>query len=351
VAGDKGVRNLAVGVETRLISHHLWIKMDITGIAKSFPLVSVIIANFNGAQHLEPCLNAVLAQDYPRFEVILADDGSTDGSPALVRGKFPSVIVLENTHNRGFAAVNNQAIRASHGDYIVTLNNDTRVEPGFLAEMVRVAESDSRIGACAPLIILHHRRLVDSAGIEVDWAGIAWQRRRGEPIGTSRDPEEVFGACAGAALYRRTMLDEVGLFDEQYFAYYEDVDLAWRAKLAGWRCVHVPTAIVHHVHSAFWGKQPGRKTYLLARNKLLTVIKDYPGPELLLGWPLVLVYDLLSLGYAIWRGQGISAWRGRWDALTHLGWALRQRRVVQTLRIKRQSPVSMLARPRVRLSL
>ena len=325
--------------------------MDITGTAKSFPLVSVIIANFNGAQYLEPCLNAVLAQDYPRCEVILADDGSTDGSPELVREKFPSVIVLENIHNRGFAAVNNQAIRASHGDYVVTLNNDTRVEPGFLAEMVHVAESDPYIGSCAPLIILHHQRLVDSAGIEVDWAGIAWQRRRGEPVSANHGLEEVFGACAGAALYRRKMLDEIGLFDEQYFAYYEDVDLAWRAKLVGWRCVHVPTAIVYHVHSAFWSKQPGRKTYLLARNKLLTIIKNYPWPALLLGWPLILAYDLFSLGYAIWRGQGLSALHGRWDALTHLGWALRQRRKVQALRTKRQPAVSMLARPRVRLGL
>jgi GT2 family glycosyltransferase len=340
-----------VGLETKLTTITSGIQVDITGTAKSFPLVSVIIANFNGAQHLEPCLNAVLAQDYPRFEVILADDGSTDGSPAIVREKFPVVRVLENAHNRGFCAANNQAIRASHGDYIVTLNNDTQVELGLLAGMVRVAEADSAIGACAPLIILAHRQVIDSAGIEVDWAGIAWQRRRGEPIGADRDPEEVFGACAGAALYRRAMLDEIGLFDEQYFAYYEDVDLAWRAKLAGWRCLHVPTAIVHHVHSAFWGKQPGRKTYLLVRNKLLTIIKNYPWPELLLGWPLVLAYDLLSLGYAIWRGQGINALRGRWDVLTHLGWALRQRRLVQALRARKQSAASMLARPRVRLGL
>lgn len=326
-------------------------KVDTTDTAQSFPLVSVVIANFNGAQLLEPCLNAVLTQDYPRFEVILADDGSTDGSLALVRDKFPSVIVLENAHNRGFAAVNNQAIRASCGDYIVTLNNDTRVEPGFLTEMVRVTESDPRIGSCAPLIILHHQGLVDSAGIEVDWAGIAWQRRRGEPVSGIRDPEEVFGACAGAALYRRAMLDEIGLFDEHYFAYYEDMDLAWRARLAGWRCIHVPTAIVHHVHSAFWSKQPGRKTYLLARNKLFTIVKNYPWPELLLGWPLIVIYDLLSLGYAVWRGQAHSAWRGRWDALMHLGWALRQRRKVQALRAKKQARFPMLASPRVRLGL
>ncbi|MBT0160752.1 glycosyltransferase family 2 protein [Candidatus Bathyarchaeota archaeon A05DMB-2] len=325
--------------------------MDITDTTQSLPLVSVIIANFNGAPHLEPCLNAVLAQDYPRFEVILADDGSTDGSAALVRERFPSVRVLENAHNRGFAAVNNQAIQASRGDYIITLNNDTRVEPDFLAEMVRVAESDPRIGSCAPLIILHHQGLVDSAGIEVDWAGIAWQRWRGKPVGESHAPEEVFGACAGAALYRRKMLDEIGLFDEQYFAYYEDVDLAWRAKLAGWRCIHVPTAIVYHVHSAFWSRQPDRKTYLLARNKLFTIVKNYPWPELLLGWPLILGYDLLSLSYAILRGQGISALRGRWDGLTHVSWALRQRRKVQALRTKRQPTTSMLARPRVRLGL
>ncbi len=314
------------------------------------PRVSVVVLNYNGREYLERCLSSLERQTYPNREIILADNGSTDGSLEFVRQQFPGVRVIAHGANLGFSRGNNLVIEATDSEYVLTLNSDTEAEPELLTELIAAAETAPDVGSCAPKMLLYHPPgVIDSAGIEVDLAGIGWNCQRGEADTNEHARREVFGPCAGAALYRRAMLEQIGLFDETYFAFYEDVDLAWRARLAGWRCLYVPTAVVYHVHSALWQKQPARKVYLLARNKLLTIAKNYPWPDLLLWWPLILVYDLLSLGYAILRGQGISALRGRWDALTCLGGALRQRRVVQALRTRRPSAISMLARPRVRL--
>ncbi len=310
--------------------------------------VSVIIPNRNGQQHLERCLSSVVAQDGVDFEVVVVDDASTDDSVALIREKFPQVRVLENAENRGFAAVNNQAIRATGGEYVATLNNDTQVEPGWLREMVGVADGDPRVGMCAPLILLDRQpAAVDSAGLEVDWAGIAWQRARGEPDPGDGEPVEVFGPSAAAALYRRAMLEQIGLFDESFFAYYEDVDLAWRARLAGWKCMYVPSARVRHVHSASFGAQPGRKAYLLARNKWWTIAKNYPRPAMWLAWPLILLYDAASLVRAMIGGQGKAAWRGRWDAWRGMSRVANERRALPA---HRSGTSPMLSWPRLRPS-
>jgi len=202
-------------------------------------------------------LSALLAQTYSPYEIILVDNGSHDGSVDFVRARFPEVRIVENSENLGFAAGNNVAIRVARGDYIVTLNNDTRAEPEWLEELVRVVETDPQIGMCASkMLFYHHAGILNSTGISLDVAGIAWDRRGGErDNGQEHEPVEIFGPCAGAALYRREMLDEVGLFDEDFFAYHEDVDLAWRARSRGWRCMYSPRAVVHHIHS---GDRHGR---------------------------------------------------------------------------------------------
>jgi hypothetical protein len=188
---------------------------------------------------------------------------------------------------------------------------------------------------------------VDSAGIEVDWCGTAWQRRRGEPADSDGAPEEVFGPCASAALYRRTMLDKIGLFDEDFFAYYEDVDLAWRARLGGWRCVFVPTARVKHVHSATLGTGSRRKTYFIARNRWWAIVKSYPSPAMWLALPLIVGWDVLSLGWAVLRGHGRSALRGRRDALRGMRALMRRRAKVQRKRRTGSTIWRMLTPPRM----
>jgi len=295
--------------------------------------VSVVIVNLNGERYLERCLSTVLAQRYPNFEVVLVDNGSTDGSVALVRERFPEVRVIENGTNLGFAKANNVGIRASDGAYVATLNNDTWVEPDWLETLVEVMESDPQIGICASKMLFAHRPdVINSAGVCVDFAGIAWDRWGGRPDPGDGEPEEVFAACAGAALYRRTMLDEVGLFDEDYFIYLEDVDLAWRARLMGWRCVYVPRSRVYHIYSGTSKEGSPFKNFHLGRNKLWTIIKDYPGPHFWLYLPIILFYDLSSIPYSLIVRGDTAALRGRLAALRGLPQTWRKRRTIQSRR-------------------
>jgi GT2 family glycosyltransferase len=234
----------------------------------------------------------------------------------------------------------------------VTLNNDTEPAREWLAELVMAVESDATVGMVASQVLLAHAPdVIDSAGIEVDWTGTAWQRRRGEAADKDGALEEVFGPCAGAALYRRAMLDEIGLFDKDFFAYYEDVDLAWRARNAGWRCLYAPTARVRHVHSATLGAGSRRKTYLIARNRWWTIVKSYPGPSVWLAMPLIMGWDLLSFGWAVLRGNGQSALRGRWDALREIRAMMRERAKVQRKRRAGLLVWQMLTPPRLHRSI
>ena len=304
--------------------------------------VVLIILNWNGRRYLEPCLRSVFAQEFRDFAVILVDNGSTDGSVEFVRTRFPQVRLIENSENRGFAAANNQAIRASASEFVATLNNDTEVDPGWLGTLVRAMETDPCIGMCASKMLLADRQeVIESAGIAVDKAGIAW----GVGGGNVNHPDEaiptpVFGPCAGAALYRRAMLGDIGLFDEDFFAYLEDVDLAWRAQWAGWTCVYVPEAIVYHVHSATAREGSHFKNRLLGRNKIWLLCKNYPFPPLLRYAPLILAYDLMAVGYAIAAGRGPGAVQGRIEALIGLSRMLAKRRQI----IRRVSSRAMMAK-------
>lgn len=299
-------------------------------------------------------MSALLSQTYSPYEIILVDNGSRDGSVDFVAERFPEVRIIENGENLGFAAGNNVAIRVARGDYIVTLNNDTRAEPDWLEDLVKVAETDPKIGMCASkMLFYHHTGVLNSTGISLDVAGIAWDRRGGErDDGQEREPIEIFGPCAGAALYRREMLDEVGLFDEDFFAYHEDVDLAWRARSRGWRCVYNPRAIVYHVHSGTGLEGSAFKNRLLGRNKIWTMVKNYPSPQLFFFLPLIAFYDLASAFYSLFKRQDASPLRGRLASLGLLLQMLRKRKEIQRQRRSSElpwfsplvNPVAMLKR-------
>jgi hypothetical protein len=298
------------------------------------PRASVAILNWNGRRYLNDCLTSLEAQTYLDFEVILVDNGSTDGSVEWVTEHFPQVRVIRNETNVGFAAGNNQAISASQAEFVVTLNNDTRAEAGWLAALVAAAEEDPTVGMCASKMLFADRPgVINSTGINLDPVGIAWDRRGGEPDdGQEIESVEVFGPCAGAALYRRAMLDQIGLFDERFFAYLEDVDIAWRARLAGWRCLYVPTARVYHVHSATAREGSPFKNRLLGRNKVWTIVKNYPPARLILYLPLILFYDLAAVLYALAVRRDISSFQGRLQGLRGLPDVWRQRRGILALR-------------------
>lgn len=277
--------------------------------------VSIIIANWNGRHWLEQCLPTLQAQTYQDFEIIVVDNGSDDGSVAWLEEKWPEVRVLALEQNLGFAQANNLGIQASASQFVVTLNNDTLVDAKWLAELV-AAVSAPDIGMVASQIVMWRQPdILDSAGIEVDRAGIAWNRGWRQPAHSAASPRDVFGPTAAAALYRRAMLDEIGLFDEDFFAYYEDVDLAWRAQRAGWRCRYAPTARVLHWHSATGQKSPWQKTFLLGRNKIWTILKNYEWPSLLWALPIIALYDLPAVIYHIITTGNLAALHGRLSAL------------------------------------
>ncbi len=301
---------------------------------------SIIVVNWNGRRYLEECLSALLAQTYSPYEIILVDNGSSDGSVEFVAQRFQEVKIIENGENLGFAAGNNVAIRQARGDYIVTLNNDTRAEPNWLEELVKIVETDDRIGMCASkMLFYYHTGVLNSTGISLDIAGIAWDRRGGEQDdGCEREPIEIFGPCAGAALYRREMLEEIGLFDEDFFAYHEDVDLAWRARSRGWRCIYNPRAVVYHIHSGTGLEGSAFKNRLLGRNKIWTIVKNYPSPHIFLYLPLIVFYDLAAVLYSLFKRRDPSPLQGRLASLSMLPEMLRRRREIQRMRTASEFP-------------
>lgn len=291
--------------------------------------VSVVVVNFNGRHLLAACLNSLRAQTYPDFEVILVDNGSSDGSLDYVQRAFPQVRIIANATNVGFAAGCNQAVAADQSEFIVMLNNDTMVEPTWLEELVRAVQADDRLGMAASKMLFADRpNMINSAGICIDRACIAWDRFGGldDSWPDSNRATEIFGPCAGAALYRRSMLEDVGLFDEQFFMYLEDVDLAWRSQSRGWRCIYVPSARLYHKHSGTAVEGSAQKQFLLSRNKVWLVAKNLHsgGPSVSL--VLVLFYDFMSVAYSTISRRDFVALRAKVAAMKGMAALLRRPR-------------------------
>ncbi len=298
------------------------------------PLVTIIVVNWNGRAYLDKCLSSLRAQTYSARDVVLVDNGSADGSIDFVREQFPEVQVMALPHNTGFAAGNNCAMREARGEYIALLNNDAYAEPGWLAHMIEVAEQHPEAGLIAcKLLYAHDPRIINTAGLALDWAGFCWEWRSGTVDDVNESAlEECFGPSGAAAVYRRTMLDEIGLFDEAFFAYAEDADLNWRALRAGWHSLYVPQARAYHVSSATGGEGSPFKTRLLGRNKIWLLVKNVPGPfGRYLGWWFVLAaYDLLSVSWGLLLRRDMAAVVGRWLALRGLRRMWRKRRASPT---------------------
>lgn len=272
--------------------------------------VSVVIVNWNHGRFLGDCLQSLLAQTYPRFDVTLVDNGSTDGSLEIARA-YPGIQIEAFDANQGFSRALNWGVKHTAGEFLLSLNPDVTLRPGFLREMVRTMEKDGRAGMAAPkLLRAGDPALLDSTGLFIDRCRRPYDRGQGEADRAQYDGlPYVFGACGAAGLYRRAMLEDVAwngeYFDEDFFAYYEDADLAWRAQLRGWRCVYVPQAVATHVRG--WGdtlRKPGHAPKrahgprLALRNRYLMTIKnDRPG-TFLADLPWIVGGELPRLAYA-----------------------------------------------------
>ncbi len=290
------------------------------------PEASVVIVTWNGLRHLRRCLPALRVQTGVTFETIVVDNGSIDGTAEWISESYPQIVLKRLDSNHGFAEANNIGFRLAHADLVATLNNDAVPDPDWLQTLVRAARQYPEAGSFGSRIVLDRDpNIIDSAGVVTDVLGIAWDRHSAEPVGSDR-AGEVFGACAGAALYRKALLDETGGFDPAFFAYLEDVDLAWRARWLGWTASYVPEARVVHQHSATGTEESPFKTFHLGRNKVWTIAKNHPTRALLVyGLPLV-AYDLASLPITMARQRNLAALRGRLAGLRDLGRVLRQRR-------------------------
>jgi hypothetical protein len=304
-------------------------------MAGTSPAASIVVLNLNGQRHLSPLLAALAQQSVRDFELVFVDNGSADVSVALVEQGCRSygipLQLIRNAGNRGFAPACNQGLQVANSEHVVMLNNDTRPESRWLEQMLATVDRDPRAGMVASkMLFAHEPGRINSAGIAVDWAGIAWDWRGGE----ADDPEEqavqeIFGPCGGAALYRRRMLLELGGFDDDFFAYLEDVDLAWRARLAGWRCLFQPQARVLHAHSATLGDASPRKRFLLGRNKVWLLVKDMPEPWFARLLPMIVAYDGLAVGYGVTTRGDLAGLQGRLAGLRGLPHMMAKRRNVQ----------------------
>jgi GT2 family glycosyltransferase len=294
------------------------------------------------------CLGSLERQTRRPAEIIVVDNGSTDGSLPWLEATYPRVRIVQLPENRGFAAGCNAGIAATSGSLIALLNNDAVADHRWLESLVAVALGRPDVGMVATKMVLRHQpTVVDSAGIYLDVSGVAWDRRLGESAETVEQLEEIFGPSAGAALYRRELFSDVGGFDEDFFMYLEDVDLAWRARLAGWRCVYAPDAIVRHEHSASAGEDSAFKVFHLARNRVWTFVKNYPAPDVFWRLPAIVLFDLMASWGAIMyprRGatstERLATLRGKLAALRQLPTFWRKRRLVQT---KRRVPIWRVA--------
>jgi GT2 family glycosyltransferase len=306
------------------------------------PLVSVVIPTWNGRHHLDTCLGALGRQGFGDFETIVVDNASTDGSADFITATYPAVRILELPTNRGFAGAANAGMRASRGEYVALLNNDTEAEPAWVGALVDAFERHPEAGSIASKILLFDRRDVFHAagdlyrvdGIPVN-RGV-WQH----DLGQYDHEEYVFSACGGAAGYRRAMLADVGLLDEDFFFSCEDVDLGWRAQLAGWPTLYTPAAVVYHKLSATGGGATA--SFYDGRNFLYLIAKNYPTPLLRKHWRRIAAAQLRLAWDALraWRGAEARArLRGMAAGLITLFDMAAKRRLVQD---NRQASITYL---------
>ena len=279
------------------------------------------------------CLSCLSAQTYQEFEVILIDNGSTDGSTANLLEDYPDInLRVERFEtNQGFAAANNIGARLARGRWLALLNTDAFPEPDWLAQLIQAAQNNPEFSFFASRQLqANNPELLDGAGDTYHISGLAWRQYFGYPADKfGLSPKEVFGACAAAALYLREAFLQVGGFDEDFFSYYEDVDLGFRLRLQGYRCLYIPDAVVKHVGSASIGVQSDFMLYYWQRNFIWVFVQNMPSALLWKALPSHLLANLVFQLNFIRRGHGKISWKARIDSLSGLSDALRKRRRIQ----------------------
>jgi GT2 family glycosyltransferase len=315
------------------------------------PEMSVIVVNWNGKHFLETCLTALRRQTFRDFETIVVDNGSDDGSAEYARANFPEVNLVALSDNRGFCGGNIVGYEQARGQVIVLLNNDTEAHANWLEEMHKASRGYLKAGSFASkMLFFDDRKRIDNCGFAVTKAGTAVDLGRDEQDGPAwAEPRKVFGACGGAAAYRRSMLEDIGFLDPEFFMTFEDLDLSFRGQLQGYECVFIPRAIVYHRLGATRKKNPAQNVFFSQRNIELAYLKNMPLSMILSSLPHRLVYELGGAAYFTKLGVGTAFFKAKMDAIRRLPSVLRKREELQRRRILTNEQLrSMLLRYRLR---
>ena len=300
---------------------------------QSYPLVSIIIVTWNSKKYLLQCLDHLLAQTVPGFEVILVDNGSQDDALDKLPEKYPSLdlhIQRLNT-NLGFAAANNLGASLARGKWLVLLNSDAFPAYDWLEKLLEAADKYPEMASFSSRQIqANNPMFLDGAGDAYHISGFAWRRYIGYPIHDyGHEQTEIFSPCAAAAMYLRSAFLEVNGFDEDFFSYFEDVDLGFRLQLMGYRCLYIPDAVVQHIGSASFGERSDFAFYHSHRNLIWTFVKNMPTPLIWRFLPAHLVANLIYLIYYSLKGRGPILWQAKLDALKGLSKTMSKRREIQ----------------------
>jgi GT2 family glycosyltransferase len=283
--------------------------------------VSAIVVSYRRPDILDACLTSLreaLARTGAPTELIVVDNASRDGSVELAARLAPEATVLELPSNLGFAAGVAHGIRRSHGEWVLLVNTDVVTEPRAVQELLAVGRSSPDVGSVAAQMRFAGERagIINSAGIGIDRLGIAFDRLLGQPIEASEaEPVEVFGACCGAALLRRAMLNDAGGFDESFFFGLDDADLAWRAQMRGWRCLYAPAAVVHHEHSATARHGSSLKYFHVGLNRVRMLAKNADARQLRRYGAAMIGYDVAYVVFAGLTDRTLAPVRGRLQGL------------------------------------
>jgi len=274
---------------------------------------TVVIPNFNGKEYLRECLESLLACEKEPFEIIVVDNGSKDGSLELMRESFSEIKCISLSQNLGFAPAVNIGINETKTEYVILLNNDTKVMEGFVSKLESALDRDSKIfSASAKMLDMNNQEKLDGAGdflCALGWAFADGKGKKSNEYGLKRT--KIFSSCAGAAIYRKEYLNQIGAFDEKHFAYLEDVDLGYRARIHGFINVYEPDAVCLHAGSGFSGSRYNEfKVSLSSRNNVYMILKNMPIIQLLINLPFLLLGHLIKILFFARKGLGSVYIRG-----------------------------------------
>ncbi|MTK64588.1 MAG: glycosyltransferase family 2 protein [Methanobacterium sp.] len=280
--------------------------------------LTVIIPNFNGKHLLKQCFESLKIQNCS-LDVIIVDNGSSDESVDYIKQNYPEFRLIENRENLGFSKAVNQGIKASNTDFVMLLNNDVVLEENAVKNLLNCIKKDSKIFCAASKMLNADKITIDDAGD--DYTLLGWTKKvgNGKPESAYTKDREIFSACAGAAIYRRKVFKEIGYFDETFFAYMEDVDMSYRARIHGYKCVYSSNAIVYHLGSATSGsKYNSFKIKLAARNNVYVPYKNMPWPQLLLNLIFLLIGYFIKYLFFLRKGYGKDYLDGLKEGLSSL---------------------------------